>query len=214
MDQMKPHERRHLRTKQAIIDAARKLLVEKGVNGLSLRAIAREIDYSPAGLYEYFDSKEDIIHAVNAEGHIRLARSMSAVDPSLPFRDFSREVGLAYLRFARTNPDYYMLMFTTTPFGNDLEEFMVEGSSFPILIGLIKRGLDEEVFKMHPGGIPAMALIFWSAVHGLAMLENTQLKGAQIDFEQMGGCDLRQYLFRPHHSLRGHFFCHRPNTVS
>ena len=186
MASLKPHERRHLRTKEAILDAARRLLAEKGVNGVSLRAIAREIDYSPAGLYEYFDSKEDIIHAVNYQGHIKLAAEMGSVDKELPFPLYLRGIGQAYQRFARTNPDHFMLMFTTAPGGNQFEDFMDEGSSFPILINAIQRGIDEGYFKLHPAGIFSMALILWSSVHGLAMLEQTQLKGSNIDFEGMG----------------------------
>ncbi|MFT5194600.1 MAG: AcrR family transcriptional regulator [Cellvibrionaceae bacterium] len=186
MENLKPHERRRQRTHQAILDATRKLLVEKGVNGVSLRAIAREIDYSPAGLYEYFDSREDIIQAVCKEGMNRLAHTMGSVDKDQAYPMFMLGIGTAYLHFARSNPDYFMLIFTTAPYGNQLNEFMVEGSAFPILIDAIQRGIDENYFEMHPGGIQAMAMVFWSSVHGLAMLEQTQLKGADLDFEQMG----------------------------
>ncbi len=186
MQTLKPHERRHLRTKEAILDAARRLLAEKGVNGVSLRAIAREIDYSPAGLYEYFDSKEDIIHAVNYQGHVRLADEMNRVDKDLPYPEYMRGLGKAYRRFARNNPEHFMLMFTTAPDGNQLEEFMKGDSSFPILISGIQRGIDEGYFEEHPAGIMAMSMIFWSGVHGLAMLEHTQLKGADIDFDAIG----------------------------
>ena len=183
MQTLKPHERRHLRTKEAILDAARRLLAEKGVNGVSLRAIAREIDYSPAGLYEYFDSKEDIIYAVNSQGHERLAGEMKRVDKDLPGPEYIRGLGQAYIRFARTNPDHFMLMFTTAPNGNQLEQFMDEQSSFPILVSAIQKCIDEGIFALHPAGLYAMTLIFWTSVHGLAMLELTQLKDSGIDFD-------------------------------
>ncbi|MFK7805194.1 MAG: TetR/AcrR family transcriptional regulator, partial [Anaerolineae bacterium] len=173
------------RTRQAILDATRRLLVEKGINGVSLRAIAREIDYSPAGLYEYFDGKDDIIEAVCKEGHQRLADEMGQADEDLPYPIYLLGIGQGYLRFARSNPDYFMLMFTTAPFGSQLEEFEKDSSSFPTLIYAIQKGIDEGYFDMHPGGIYTMAMIFWSSVHGLAMLEQTQLKGANLDFEQM-----------------------------
>ena len=79
-----------------------------------------------------------------------------------------------------------MLMFTTAPDGNQLEEFMKGDSSFPILVNGIQRGIDEGYFKEHPAGIMAMSMIFWSGVHGLAMLEHTQLKGSDIDFDAIG----------------------------
>lgn len=185
-DPLKPHEKRHLRTKRAILDAARKLLVEKGANGVSLRAIAREVDYSPAGLYEYFDGIEDIVLTVCEEGHLGLMHALEKADESLPFQPYMLELGLAYLDFARSNPDYFMLMFTTIPKGGRIEEFMTEGSAFPILVRGVERGIKEGILQQHPGGVDAMALIFWTGVHGLAMLEQTQLKNADIDFELMG----------------------------
>ncbi|MCB0105373.1 MAG: TetR family transcriptional regulator, partial [Caldilineaceae bacterium] len=44
-----PRERRALRTREAILDAARKIISKDGVDGLSMRNIADAIDYSPAG---------------------------------------------------------------------------------------------------------------------------------------------------------------------
>ena len=63
---------------------------------------------------------------------------------------------------------------------------MEKDSSFPILIEAIQRGIDEGYFKLHPAGLPAMAMILWSSVHGLSMLELTQLKNSDLDFEAMG----------------------------
>ena len=60
-----PRTKRHLRTKQAILDAARQIIAEEGPAALSMRALADRIDYSAAGLYEYFGSKEEIIAAVS-----------------------------------------------------------------------------------------------------------------------------------------------------
>jgi AcrR family transcriptional regulator len=54
MDELTPRQRRHLRTKDAILDAARQIIAEEGADNLSMRGIAERIDYSAAGLYEYF----------------------------------------------------------------------------------------------------------------------------------------------------------------
>ena len=55
-----PRQRRHEKSQQAILDIAAKLIVEHGHEKLSLREVARQADYSPAGLYEYFKSKADV----------------------------------------------------------------------------------------------------------------------------------------------------------
>ena len=57
-------QQRTERVKNRIITAARQLLEENGFEELSLRGIARRVGYSPAALYDYFDSKDSIIEAV------------------------------------------------------------------------------------------------------------------------------------------------------
>ncbi|WP_338691537.1 helix-turn-helix domain-containing protein [Bradyrhizobium sp. 26S5] len=49
---------RHKR--ELILDAARSVFVEEGLEGASLRAIATRAGYTPAALYFHFDSKEAI----------------------------------------------------------------------------------------------------------------------------------------------------------
>lgn len=51
-------------TSSAIKDTARQLMAEKGTAGLSLRAIARELDLTAPALYHYFASLDDLITAL------------------------------------------------------------------------------------------------------------------------------------------------------
>ena len=87
-EELSPRERRHQRTQQAILDAALEIIHEKGVDGLSIRAIADKIDYSPAGLYEYYGSKEEIIAALCMQGLERFGRHLASVDRSLPTEEY------------------------------------------------------------------------------------------------------------------------------
>jgi AcrR family transcriptional regulator len=192
MTNLSPREKRQQRTHQAILDAARQLINEKGIDGLSIRAIAERIDYSPAGLYEYFGSKEEIILALCQQGNRRLAAYLAAVDKKLPFLDYLLEIGLAYLDFAMQNPDFFLLMFTTMPISTgsvvSIEEWMEsgamsEGSSFVILVEAMERGVREGVLRIRPGmGALEMAFAAWSTVHGIAMLRVTALRSLEADF--------------------------------
>jgi AcrR family transcriptional regulator len=47
-EELTPRQRRAMNTRQSILDAAREIISERGVYGLSLREVARRIDYSPA----------------------------------------------------------------------------------------------------------------------------------------------------------------------
>src|ERR1700730_9354283 len=62
------HERDRDAVHRAILDAARDLFVKEGYENVSIRKIAERIEYSPAAIYGYFPSKDDIFFALAEEG--------------------------------------------------------------------------------------------------------------------------------------------------
>ena len=199
---LSPRARRHQRTHDAILDAARQIINEQGTDGLSMRAIAKAIDYSPAGLYEYFGSKDEIISAVCMVGHRRLSEYMQRADQSLPAREYLMEVGLAYIDFAVRNPDFFNLMFSSPTTGVPAElspseaiaEMTVEGSSFGLLLTAIQRGIDQGVFITKPGyELLEMAFSAWSIVHGMALLRIGHLANFPMNFAPVEREALRRF---------------------
>jgi len=71
-----------------IKDTARRILVAAGPDGLSLRAIAREMGMTAPALYRYFPSREDLIGALIADLYDELtgtlAAARDAADPADP----------------------------------------------------------------------------------------------------------------------------------
>src|SRR5438045_8917576 len=61
-------ERDREAVRRSILDAARDLFVTEGYRNVSIRKIAEKIEYSPAALYGYFPSKDDIFYALAEEG--------------------------------------------------------------------------------------------------------------------------------------------------
>ena len=183
-----PRERRQQRTQHAIIEAARQIIRETGIDGLSMRAIADRIDYSPAGLYEYFGSKEEIVVAVCAQNFERFAKRLAQVDKTLTPTEYMFELGLAYIDFAVHNPDSFLLMFTTFPLLQgerkqpppfDAEVMMADDDAFAILLRGVQRCVEQGIYPTKPGfGVFEMAYASWAQVHGLAMLRITSTCGA------------------------------------
>lgn len=58
------HRARQLRT---LLDGARALVAEEGIEALSLAALARRVGLSRPGLYEYFRSRDDLVAAIVEE---------------------------------------------------------------------------------------------------------------------------------------------------
>ncbi|SNR87366.1 TetR/AcrR family transcriptional regulator [Actinomadura mexicana] len=71
------HRARQLRT---LLDAARDLVAQEGIDALSLAALARRVGLSRPSLYEYFRSKDDLVAAVVEE---ELPRWAAVVEDAL-----------------------------------------------------------------------------------------------------------------------------------
>jgi AcrR family transcriptional regulator len=62
MDRQKTRTaRRQKQVRDEILDAARKVLLKQGLSGLTLAAVARELQLTKAALYYYFASKEALV---------------------------------------------------------------------------------------------------------------------------------------------------------
>src|SRR5918995_4090396 len=71
-------DRARVDTVREIKETARKVLVEQGVDGLALRAVAREMGMSAPALYRYFDSREDLVENVIADLYDELTGVLEA----------------------------------------------------------------------------------------------------------------------------------------
>jgi len=65
-------------TVREIKETARRVLVDQGVDGLALRAVAREMGMSAPALYRYFDSREDLVENVVADLYDELVGVLEA----------------------------------------------------------------------------------------------------------------------------------------
>ena len=99
-------EREREAVARAILDAARELFVAEGYHNVSIRKIAERIEYSPAAIYSYFPSKDDIFFALAEEGFRLLFTSRAARcdERGRPARGASRRRSGASTSSARSTP--------------------------------------------------------------------------------------------------------------
>src|SRR5688500_11870244 len=104
-------QRERDRVRAAILTAARDLFVAEGYHNVSIRKIAERIEYSPAAIYSYFPSKDDIFFALAEEGF----RILFTLDPRCaePHSrlDAVRGPFRRVYEFSKTHPEYFALMF-------------------------------------------------------------------------------------------------------
>ena len=112
-------ERGRREMREQILDAARRIVREEGIESLSMRAVARAIGYSPAALYEYFPAKEDVIDALYFEGAEgldgRMRDAMAALPPEASATATFTYLGRAYRAYAHDQPELYRLVLGTAP---------------------------------------------------------------------------------------------------
>lgn len=168
-------ERRHSDTRDEILVAAREVLLERGAADLSLREIARRADFSPGALYKYFDNKDDVIKALADKAMGALLVEFGKVPADLPPDERALELGMAYLEFARRNPEdvgvitLHESTLHALPLTN--EHLMMEET----VVGVFKDGVAQGVFSLEDDEDPDyMAYGAWALVQGLATFEQQQ----------------------------------------
>ena len=107
----KPYHHGNLR--EALAEAALRLIEEKGPLGFTMAEAARAAGVSPAAPYRHFRNREELIAKVARQGFAsfadRLERAFDDGRPS-PLAAFFA-TGRAYLDFARSHPGHYVAMF-------------------------------------------------------------------------------------------------------
>ena len=79
-------QREALETRKRIVEASKKLISERGFDGISMDDIAAEAGVSKGSFYTYFKHKEDIIYELNKHDFYILADTVSGMDGSLETR--------------------------------------------------------------------------------------------------------------------------------
>lgn len=109
------HERDKEAVRRAILDAARELFTAEGYQNVSIRKIAERIEYSPAAIYSYFPSKDDIFFALADEGFHLLGGPREPEHAAqlklLPPLERMRAIFWHFYEFSRQHPQYFALMF-------------------------------------------------------------------------------------------------------
>jgi AcrR family transcriptional regulator len=158
--------------RQALIDASLALIADKGVAGLSLRAVARAAGVSAAAPYHHFESRAALLAAVAEQGFtllhgmMRDAMERAGDDAYLRLRDS----GSAYVAFALKHPGHFRLMFR--PELADHEAYpALDAAGRPVFDALVSLVAECQAAGVVPPGDPLpYALLCWSTMQGVSTL--------------------------------------------
>jgi AcrR family transcriptional regulator len=156
----------HGNLREALLEAARHLVAERGPQGFTLTEAARRAGVSPSAPYRHFKDREEVLSELCQRGFALFGQRLQAAASAgaSPAEALSR-MGPAYLRFARDEPGYYAAMFAFHGAGTAAPEPARTGP-FAILAQAVASQLPEG------GRAPRLvALQVWALSHGVAMLE-------------------------------------------
>jgi AcrR family transcriptional regulator len=173
-----------------ILDAARTLFVGRGIEAVSMREIAKQINYSSTTLYHHFADKEALLQAVCDEDFLQLANGMREIMqiPDLIAR--IRALGSGYAMFALQNPNHYRLMFMTprTPCNVDITRIQqgnVEQDAYAQLKRVVTDAFEAGLFKLELTSAELIAQTLWASIHGVCSLEITLGQDAWVQWSSI-----------------------------
>lgn len=160
-------------TREQISEAALDITREKGMSGLTARALAAKLGCSVKPIFGLFENMEDVqqevLAAANVMYHNYLREDMAkGIFPAY------KASGMAYVRFAKEEPELFKLLFMRDRSSERIEENREE---IRPLIELIKAntGLNEDdAYLLH--------IEMWIYVHGIATMTATSYLDFDMEF--------------------------------
>jgi len=178
---MPPKQKSQLERQQArtrILDAARELFVEHGVDAVTMREIAKRLDCSATALYLHFRDKDSLIRELCDTDFLALAQELHAMEQITDPIERLRMLGIGYARFALTFPNHYRLMFMTPQLAyskenSGIESGNAEQDAYAFLQAVVVNAHSAGCFRDELNDPELIAQILWSGIHGLCALEIT-----------------------------------------
>ena len=163
----------HGNLREALIEAALRLIGERGPAGFSFAEVARAAGVSPAAPYRHFRDRNALVAEIARQGYERFADELEKAwaegrpDPVTAIEN----CGKAYLGFARREPASYAAMFET---GFPLEADAMLLRASERAFGVLRRAAESACASHRTGRVrpPAamVALHIWAMAHGIAAL--------------------------------------------
>jgi AcrR family transcriptional regulator len=182
--------RSRLRKTEQILDTALKLVVDKGLEALTIQGLARALDWSPGALYRYFPSKDalyaELQRRVINSYEETLSTALSSPGPDSGGEKVAPEkvapvlvdlamAALHYQAYSERHPGVFRLFAMTlgdpNPLLPDPEGGRVMAAVDQILLRITTLIEDGQVDgTLLPGSPSDRTLVFWATIQGILQL--------------------------------------------
>lgn len=159
-----PKSYHHGNLRETLLLAAEATLAERGVQGTTLRDVAKAAGVSHAAPYHHFASLNDLLAAVAERGFLALGDAMERASATPDTRERLLRIAQAYVGCARAQPARFRLMFA--PQLNQAQQYPELKAASHRAFGFLMAAACAH----DPVRGPELALCGWSLSHGMSNL--------------------------------------------
>lgn len=155
-----------------ILECACDLYLRGGIDGFSMRKLARSVGVTAPALYRHFGGRDDVLVQVLGEAHDELFRSLSRALSEPTAAERFAMAGELYMEFALEHPRYFRMIHSFVDFtrkGELPEEVQRRCAA-------VERFWHDRVTEcvdagiLRPSSLDRITLTFWSHAYGLLSL--------------------------------------------
>ncbi|MCW6509561.1 TetR/AcrR family transcriptional regulator [Lichenifustis flavocetrariae] len=160
----------HGRLKDALVEAARRLVAERGLAGFTLADAAKLVGVTAAAPYRHFSDRNALVEEMARRGFEQFGERLhKAWDLGQPNpRTALARMGEAYLDFARQEPGLYSAMFSNI----QTLSAPAPGTAATKALDVLRTAAQVTIEASVPGPADGRELAFrlWAYAHGVATL--------------------------------------------
>ncbi|MEZ4414313.1 MAG: TetR/AcrR family transcriptional regulator [Gemmatimonadota bacterium] len=158
--------------RQKILSCACDLYLKDGLEGFSMRKLAKDVGVTAPALYRHFRSREGVLVAMMGEAHRLQAqylyRALQGHTPAERLERAARE----YLSFASEHPEMYEMLYVS-PHHLGLSELPLEVAEVAAATGRFWQDRVREAMEagiLCKGDPDAVGLTLWAHAHGFVTI--------------------------------------------
>jgi AcrR family transcriptional regulator len=181
-------------SRDRIFSAAKKVLEQEGIPGLSMRRIAEESGMSPMSLYRHFADKDALLNALMADGLVAWEERVRAIRAKAPLQWLGCLID-EFLAFALEEPHRFdAAFFLPAPKARQYPDDFAAGRSPVIAMTVIK--IDQAKAQGLLSDTPALdaALSLSALAQGLVSMHRARRFSGEAEFAALYRSVMRKSL--------------------
>jgi AcrR family transcriptional regulator len=181
-------------TKDRILSAARAVLEDDGLEGLTIRRVAQRAELSPMALYRHFADKDALLNALMEDGLAAWEKTVRGIR-ARDSMEWLEALGEAYLDFALTQPHRFdAAFFLPAPAARRFPDDFAAGRSpvIAMVMARIDQAKAEGRLRDKPTLETALALAAFG--QGFVSMHRARRFGGEKQFKSLYRAAQRHFL--------------------